>query len=153
MTPEKLQTTHFSIVDKWGNGVSNTYTLNGWFGSGVVVKGAGILLNNEMDDFSSKAGVANQFGVVGSEANAIKPYKRPLSSMTPTILTKDNKIVMVIGTPGGSRIITSIFQVIVNVFDNHMSLEQAVSTPVIITNYYPRIVFLLSVFNKEFLNY
>ncbi|UYZ82958.1 gamma-glutamyltransferase [Entomomonas sp. E2T0] len=129
LTPEKLQTTHFSIVDKWGNGVSNTYTLNGWFGSGVVVKGAGILLNNEMDDFSSKAGVANQFGVVGSEANAIKPYKRPLSSMTPTILTKDNKIVMVIGTPGGSRIITSIFQVIVNVFDNHMSLEQAVSTP------------------------
>ncbi|MFD1259924.1 gamma-glutamyltransferase [Entomomonas asaccharolytica] len=126
---EKLQTTHFSIVDKWGNGVANTYTLNGYFGAGIVVKGTGILLNNEMDDFSSKAGVANLFGVVGSEANAIKPNKRPLSSMAPTILTKDNKLVMVIGTPGGSRIFTSIFQVIVNVFEYHMTLQQAVSAP------------------------
>lgn len=126
---EKLQTTHFSVVDKWGNGVSNTYTLNGWFGAGVVVEGAGILLNNEMDDFSSKPGVANQFGVVGNDANAIEPNKRPLSSMAPSIFTKDDDIVMVIGTPGGSRIFTSIFQVVTNVFDNHMVLQQAVEAP------------------------
>lgn len=126
---EKLQTTHFSVVDKWGNGVSNTYTLNGWFGAGVVVEGTGILLNNEMDDFSSKPGVANQFGVVGNDANAIEPNKRPLSSMAPSIFTKDDDIVMVIGTPGGSRIFTSIFQVVTNVFDNHMVLQQAVEAP------------------------
>lgn len=126
---EKLQTTHFSVVDKWGNAVSNTYTLNGWFGSGVVVEGTGILLNNEMDDFSSKPGVANQFGVVGNDANAIEPNKRPLSSMAPSIFTKDNEVVMVIGTPGGSRIFTSIFQVVANVFDNQMPLKQAVGAP------------------------
>ncbi len=126
---EKLQTTHFSVVDKWGNGVSNTYTLNGWFGAGVVVEGTGILLNNEMDDFSSKSGVANQFGVVGNDANAIEPNKRPLSSMAPSIFTKDDDIVMVIGTPGGSRIFTSIFQVVSNVFDNKMVLQQAVEAP------------------------
>ncbi|WP_370545716.1 gamma-glutamyltransferase [Gilliamella sp. W8136] len=123
---EKLQTTHFSIVDKWGNAASNTYTLNGWFGSAVVVQGTGIILNNEMDDFSSKPGVANQFGVVGKDANGIEPNKRPLSSMTPSIFIKDNNVVMVIGTPGGSRIFTSIFQVVTNVFDNHMTLKQAV---------------------------
>lgn len=126
---EKLQTTHFSIVDKWGNAASNTYTLNGWFGSAVVVKGTGIILNNEMDDFSSKPGIANQFGVVGKDANAIAPNKRPLSSMTPTIFTKDNQVVMVIGTPGGSRIFTSIFQVVANVYDNGMSLKDAVYAP------------------------
>ena len=126
---EKLQTTHFSIVDKWGNAASNTYTLNGWFGSAVVVQGTGIILNNEMDDFSSKPGVANQFGVVGKDANAIEPNKRPLSSMTPSIFIKDNNVVMVIGTPGGSRIFTSIFQVVTNVFDNHMTLIQAVQAP------------------------
>ena len=126
---EKLQTTHFSIVDKWGNAASNTYTLNGWFGSAVVVRGTGIILNNEMDDFSSKPGVANQFGVVGKDANAIEPNKRPLSSMSPSIFIKDNNVVMVIGTPGGSRIFTSIFQVVANVFDNHMTLKQAVQAP------------------------
>ena len=126
---EKLQTTHFSIVDKWGNAASNTYTLNGWFGSAVVVQGTGIILNNEMDDFSSKPGVANQYGVVGKDANAIEPNKRPLSSMSPSIFIKDNNVVMVIGTPGGSRIFTSIFQVVANVFDNHMTLKQAVQTP------------------------
>jgi len=126
---EKLQTTHFSIVDKWGNAVSNTYTLNGWFGSAVVIDGTGILLNNEMDDFSSKPGVANQFGVVGKDANAIEPNKRPLSSMSPSIFIKDNTVKMVIGTPGGSRIFTSIFQVVANVFDNHMSLKDAVNAP------------------------
>ena len=126
---EKLQTTHFSIVDKWGNAASNTYTLNGWFGSAVVIEGTGIILNNEMDDFSSKPGVANQFGVVSKDANAIEPNKRPLSSMTPSIFIKDNEVAMVIGTPGGSRIFTSIFQVVTNVFDNHMSLKAAMDAP------------------------
>ncbi|QCP52858.1 gamma-glutamyltransferase [Trinickia violacea] len=125
--PEKAETTHFSVVDKWGNAVSNTYTLNGYFGSGVVVPGTGIVLNDEMDDFSAKPGVANMFGVVGSDANSIAPGKRPLSSMTPTILTKDGKVALVIGTPGGSRIFTSIFQVINNVYDFNMPLQDAVA--------------------------
>jgi gamma-glutamyltranspeptidase / glutathione hydrolase len=125
--PEKAETTHFSVVDKWGNAVSNTYTINGYFGSGEVVPGAGIVLNDEMDDFSSKPGVPNMFGVVGSDANAIAPKKRPLSSMSPTILTKDGKVALVIGTPGGSRIFTSIFQVINNVYDFKMPLKDAVA--------------------------
>ncbi|PCE23815.1 gamma-glutamyltransferase [Paraburkholderia acidicola] len=125
--PEKAETTHFSVVDKWGNAVSNTYTLNGWFGSGVVAEGTGIVLNDEMDDFSAKPGVANMFGVVGSDANSIEPKKRPLSSMTPTIMTKDGKVSLVIGTPGGSRIFTSIFQVINNVYDFNMPLKEAVA--------------------------
>jgi gamma-glutamyltranspeptidase / glutathione hydrolase len=125
--PEKAETTHFSVIDKWGNAVSNTYTINGYFGSGVVVDGTGIVLNDEMDDFSAKPGVANMFGVVGSDANAIAPKKRPLSSMTPTILTKDGKVSLVIGTPGGSRIFTSIFQVINNVYDFNMPLPDAVA--------------------------
>ncbi|WP_206997021.1 gamma-glutamyltransferase [Trinickia mobilis] len=125
--PERAETTHFSVVDKWGNAVSNTYTLNGYFGSGVVVPGTGIVLNDEMDDFSAKPGVANMFGVVGSDANAIEPGKRPLSSMTPTILTRDGKVALVIGTPGGSRIFTSIFQVINNLYDFKMPLHDAVA--------------------------
>ncbi|WP_133646813.1 gamma-glutamyltransferase [Paraburkholderia flava] len=125
--PEKAETTHFSVVDKWGNAVSNTYTLNGWFGSGVVAEGTGILLNDEMDDFSAKPGVANMFGVVGSDANSIEPKKRPLSSMSPTIMTKDGKVSLVIGTPGGSRIFTSIFQVINNIYDFNMPLKDAVA--------------------------
>ncbi|MCZ2903523.1 gamma-glutamyltransferase [Burkholderia thailandensis] len=124
--PEKAETTHFSVVDKWGNAVSNTYTINGYFGSGVVAEGTGIVLNDEMDDFSAKPGVANMFGVVGSDANAIEPKKRPLSSMSPTILTKDGKVSLVIGTPGGSRIFTSIFQVITNLYDFKMPLKDAV---------------------------
>ncbi|MBU9643102.1 MULTISPECIES: gamma-glutamyltransferase [Burkholderia] len=124
--PEKAETTHFSVIDKWGNAVSNTYTINGYFGSGVVAEGTGIVLNDEMDDFSAKPGVANMFGVVGSDANAIEPKKRPLSSMSPTILTKDGKVSLVIGTPGGSRIFTSIFQVITNVYDFGMPLKEAV---------------------------
>lgn len=124
--PEKAETTHFSVVDKWGNAVSNTYTINGYFGSGVVAEGTGIVLNDEMDDFASKPGVPNMFGVVGSDANSIAPKKRPLSSMTPTILTKDDKVAMVIGTPGGSRIFTSIFQVLSNVYDFNMPLPEAV---------------------------
>ncbi|MFN3522865.1 MAG: gamma-glutamyltransferase [Phenylobacterium sp.] len=124
---EKPQTTHFSIVDRWGNAVSNTYTLNGWYGSGVVVEGAGFLLNDEMDDFSAKPGAPNMYGVVGGEANAIAPGKRPLSSMTPTILVKDGAPAMVIGTPGGSRIFTSVFQVLANVYDFGMPLDRAVA--------------------------
>ncbi len=124
---ETHQTTHFSIVDAAGNAVSNTYTLNWDFGSGVVVKGAGFLLNDEMDDFSAKPGVANAFGVVGSDANAIEPGKRMLSSMSPTIITRDGDVTLVIGTPGGSRIFTSIFQVINNLYDYHLPLAQAVA--------------------------
>jgi gamma-glutamyltranspeptidase/glutathione hydrolase len=124
---EKPQTTHFSIVDRWGNAVSNTYTLNGWFGSGVVVEGAGLLLNDEMDDFSAKPGAPNQYGVVGADANAIAPFKRPLSSMTPTILLKDGRIAMVLGTPGGSRIFTSVFQVLADVYDFDLALSPALA--------------------------
>ena len=124
---EPRQTTHFSIVDADGNAVSNTYTLNWDFGSGVVVKGAGFLLNDEMDDFSSKPGVANAFGVVGSDANAIEPGKRMLSSMSPSIVTQDGKVSLVLGTPGGSRIFTSIFQVLNNVYDFKLPLEKAVA--------------------------
>lgn len=124
--PEKAETTHFSVVDKWGNAVSNTYTINGYFGSGMIAEGTGIVLNDEMDDFSAKPGVENMFGVVGSDANAIEPKKRPLSSMSPTILTKDGKVALVIGTPGGSRIFTSIFQVVNNIYDFKMPLKEAV---------------------------
>ncbi|WP_041770856.1 gamma-glutamyltransferase [Metapseudomonas resinovorans] len=124
---EPHQTTHFSIVDADGNAVSNTYTLNWDFGSGVVVKGAGFLLNDEMDDFSAKPGVANAFGVVGSDANAIEPGKRMLSSMSPSIVTRDGKVSLVLGTPGGSRIFTSIFQVLNNVYDYQLPLEKAVA--------------------------
>jgi gamma-glutamyltranspeptidase/glutathione hydrolase len=120
-------TTHFSVVDRWGNAVSNTFTLNDDFGGGVVVEGAGFLLNNEMDDFSAKPGAPNIFGVVGGEANAIAPGKRPLSSMTPTILTRDGRVVLVIGTPGGSRIFTSVFQVISDWHDFGMPLAAAVA--------------------------
>jgi gamma-glutamyltranspeptidase/glutathione hydrolase len=126
---EKPQTTHFSIVDRWGNAVSNTYTLNGDYGSGVVVEGAGFLLNDEMDDFSAKPGAPNLFGVVGGSANAIAPHKRPLSSMTPTILIKDGTPAMVIGTPGGSRIFTSVFQVLANVYDFGLPLPAALAAP------------------------
>lgn len=126
---EGYHTTHFSILDKEGNAVSNTYTLNLSYGSGVVVEGAGFLMNNEMDDFSSKPGVPNAFGVVGSDANAIEPGKRMLSSMAPTMLVKNSQIELVIGTPGGSTIFTSIFQVINNVYDFEMPLADAVAAP------------------------
>lgn len=126
---EKPQTTHFSIVDKWGNAVSNTYTLNGGYGSGIVVDGAGFLLNNEMDDFAAKPGVPNQFGVVGSDANSVQPNKRPLSSMSPTIATKDGKVALVLGTPGGSRIFTSVYQVLVDVLDYKLPIAEAQAAP------------------------
>jgi gamma-glutamyltranspeptidase/glutathione hydrolase len=122
-------TTHFSIVDRDGNAVSNTYTLNDDFGSGQVVTGAGFLLNNEMDDFSAKPGAANIYGVVGGAANAIAPGKTPLSTMTPTILTQGGRVALVIGTPGGSRIMTSIFQVLCDWHDFRMPLKDAVAAP------------------------
>ncbi|MDJ0910605.1 MAG: gamma-glutamyltransferase [Woeseiaceae bacterium] len=123
---ESMDTTHYSIVDHDGNAVSNTYTLNLGFGSGVIVEGAGFLLNDEMDDFSVKPGVPNAFGVVGSEANAIAPGKRMLSSMSPTILIEDGEIELVVGTPGGSTIFTSVFQTIVNIYDFGMTPLDAV---------------------------
>lgn len=124
---ESPDTTHYSIVDQWGNAASNTYTINWNFGSGVVVEGAGFLLNNEMDDFSIKPGVPNIFGVVGNIANEIQPGKRMLSSMSPTMLLKDKQVEMVLGTPGGSTIFTSVFQTIVNILDFDMSPLEAVS--------------------------
>ena len=122
-------TTHFSVIDRFGNAVSNTYTLNDDFGCGQVVTGAGFLLNNEMDDFSVKPGVPNIFGVVGSDANAIAPGKRPLSTMTPTILTQGGRVAVVIGTEGGPSIATQVFQVLISWHDFHMSLASAVAAP------------------------
>lgn len=126
---EHEETTHFSIVDQEGNAVSITTTLNGSYGSQVVVAGAGFLLNNEMDDFSVKPGAPNMYGLVGGMANAIEPGKRMLSSMTPTILERDGKLFMVVGTPGGSTIITSVFQTILNVVDFGMNIQEAVAAP------------------------
>jgi gamma-glutamyltranspeptidase / glutathione hydrolase len=126
---ESDQTTHFSIVDQFGNAASITTTINGGYGSMVVVEGAGFLLNNEMDDFSAKPGVPNMFGLIGGEANAVQPGKRMLSAMTPTILAKDGKLYMVVGTPGGSTIITSVFQTILNVIEHGMTMQEAVAAP------------------------
>lgn len=126
---ESQETTHYSIVDKEGNAVSVTYTLNGSFGAGVVADGTGILLNNEMDDFTSKPGVANLYGLVQGEANAIAPKKTPLSSMSPTIVTKDGKLFMVIGSPGGARIITITLETILNVIDHGMDIQEAIDAP------------------------
>ena len=125
---ESEETTHFSIVDKFGNAISVTTTINGAYGSKVVVDGAGFLLNNEMDDFSVKPGHPNMFGLVGGEANSIEPDKRMLSSMSPTIIEKDNNLFMVLGTPGGSTIITSVFQTILNVIDFNMGMQEAVDS-------------------------
>jgi gamma-glutamyltranspeptidase/glutathione hydrolase len=129
-TPEKPQTTHFSVVDKWGNAVSNTYTLDGSFGSGVVVDGGGFLLNDEMDDFVTTPRAANPAGASGAsgdELNTIAPGRRPLSSMTPTLLLKDGKVALAIGTPGGSRIFTTIFQVMTDMYDFGMSPADALA--------------------------
>ena len=124
---ESDQTTHLSVVDASGNAVSVTTTLNGGYGSKVVVREAGFLLNNEMDDFSVKPGVPNIYGVIGGVANAIQPGKRMLSSMTPTIVERKGRLYMVVGTPGGSTIITSVFQTILNVVEHRMGMQEAVS--------------------------
>ena len=126
---EGTNTTHYSVVDKAGNAVSVTYTINESWGTGAAVDGAGFLLNNEMDDFSVKPGVPNVYGLVGGDANAVAPYKRPLSSMSPSIVSKEGKTVLVVGSPGGARIITTVLQVIANVVDRRMALNQAVSAP------------------------
>ncbi|MCF3650989.1 gamma-glutamyltransferase [Synoicihabitans lomoniglobus] len=126
---ESTETTHFGAVDAAGNVVSCTYTLNGNYGSGVTVAGAGFLLNNEMDDFTAKVGVKNMFGLLQSEANAIKPGKRPLSSMTPTIVLRDGRPFLVTGSPGGPSIITTVLQVMLNVIDHDMTLAEAVAAP------------------------
>ena len=126
---EKGQTTHYSILDKSGNAVAVTYTLNDSFGSKVLVRGAGFLLNNEMDDFSIKPGHPNLYGLVGSDANAIAPGKRMLSSMAPTIVLKDGRLFLIVGTPGGATIITTVAQIIIDTIDFGMSLEEAVAAP------------------------
>ena len=126
---ESPETTHFSVVDRWGNAVSNTYTINFSYGSGITVAGAGFLLNNEMDDFSAKPGVPNAYGLIGGEANKVEPGKRMLSSMSPTIVRKDDRNFLVTGSPGGSRIITTTLQVIMNVIDHNMNIQTAVSAP------------------------
>jgi gamma-glutamyltranspeptidase / glutathione hydrolase len=147
---ESLETTHYSVVDKEGNAVSITTTLNGAYGSKVIVAGAGFLMNNEMDDFSIKAGVPNMFGLLGSKANEIQPEKRMLSSMTPTIVEKDGKLLMVVGTPGGSTIITSVYQTILNVIEHKMTMQQAVNALKFHHQWLPdRTVFEPNAFNEK----
>lgn len=138
---ESEETTHLSVVDKEGNAVAVTTTLNGGYGSRVVVAGSGFLLNNEMDDFSVKPGAPNQYGAIGGEANKIEPGKRMLSSMTPTIIEKDGKLFMVVGTPGGTTIITSVFQTILNVIDHGMTMQEAVEAKRIHSQWAPDLVF------------
>ncbi|WP_412523251.1 gamma-glutamyltransferase [Shewanella chilikensis] len=126
---ESDQTTHYSVVDKWGNAVSNTYTLNFSYGSGLVADGTGILLNNEMDDFSAKPGTPNGYGLVGGEANSVQGNKRPLSSMSPTMIMKDGQPFLVTGSPGGARIITTVLQIIMNVIDHDLNIAEASFAP------------------------
>ena len=128
-TAESEETTHLSVIDKEGNAVAVTTTLNGSYGSRTVIGGTGFFINNEMDDFSIKPGVPNMYGAVGGEANAIKPGQRMLSSMSPTIVLKDNKPFLVVGTPGGTTIPTSVFQTLVNIIEFGMSTEDAVYKP------------------------
>jgi len=126
---ESPQTTHFSVVDKDGNAVANTYTINFSYGTGLVAGGTGILLNNELDDFSAKPGVPNAYGLIGGDANAVEPRKRPLSSMSPTLVLRDGRPFLVTGSPGGSRIITTTLQVIMNVIDHDMNIAEATAAP------------------------
>ncbi len=128
-TPEGTHTTHYSIEDRYGNAVAVTYTINSYFGAGMIAGKSGFFLNNEMDDFTSKPGVPNSFGLVQGSANTIEPGKRPLSSMTPTIVTKNGKVFIVTGSPGGSTITTTVLQVITNMIDYAMNIQQAVDTP------------------------
>jgi gamma-glutamyltranspeptidase/glutathione hydrolase len=138
---ESHETTHLSVIDQKGNAVSVTTTLNDSYGSAVVVAGAGFFLNDEMDDFSIKAGEPNMYGVIGGEANKIEPGKRMLSSMTPTIVERDGKLFMVVGTPGGSTIITSVFQTIMNVVEFDMHMQQAVAARRIHSQWLPEVIF------------
>ncbi|MDO6966237.1 gamma-glutamyltransferase [Rhizobium alvei] len=139
---ESAETTHYSIVDAEGNAVSVTYTLNGAFGTGIVAPGTGILLNNEMDDFTAKPGTANLYGLVQGEANSVEPGKTPLSSMSPTIVTRDGKLFMVIGSPGGARIITITLEAILNVVDHGMNIQEAIDAPRLHHQWLPDKVFM-----------
>tara|TARA_Y100000741_G_scaffold89066_1_gene65812 strand:+ start:296 stop:2014 length:1719 start_codon:yes stop_codon:yes gene_type:complete len=146
---ESPDTTHFSVMDEYGNVVSNTYTLNFSYGSGIMIPGTGMLMNNEMDDFSSKPGVPNGYGLLGSEANSIQANKRPLSSMTPTIIFKDNKPYLVLGSPGGSRIITTVLQVALNVMEHGMNVAQAVNSPRIHHQWLPEVLMIEKGFGPD----
>ena len=146
---ESPDTTHFSVMDAKGNVVSNTYTLNFSYGSGIVIPDTGILMNNEMDDFSSKKGVPNAYGLVGFEANEIKAQKRPLSSMTPTIVFKNQKPYLVLGSPGGSRIITTVLQVVINVLEHDMNIKQAVISPRIHHQWLPDVLLMEEGFSSD----
>ena len=146
---EGEETTHFDVIDNEGNAVSVTTTLNGGYGCGIVVEGAGFLLNNEMDDFSAKPGVPNMFGAVGGEANAIAPNKRMLSSMTPTIVLKNNQPYIVVGTPGGTTIPTSVYQTIVDMVDFKMTAKEAVDSPKFHQQWLPDVIFVEKDFNKN----
>ncbi|HUV14742.1 MAG TPA: gamma-glutamyltransferase, partial [Acidobacteriota bacterium] len=126
---EANETTHFSVMDRFGNGVATTTTINGSFGSGVTVKGAGFLMNNEMDDFATKPGNPNMFGLIESETNAVGPGKRPLSSMTPTLVKKDGKLYLILGSPGGPTIINTVLNVLSNVIDLNFDIQEAVDAP------------------------
>jgi len=146
---ESLDTTHFSVADTNGNFVSNTYTLNSGFGSGVIVDGTGILMNNEMDDFVSAPGIPNQFGLVGGEANKIEPFKRPLSSMTPTIVLRDGKPIYATGSPGGSRIITTVLQFLLNTLVFKMEISDATVAPRIHHQWKPDVLMLETGFDIQ----
>ncbi|EKE44173.1 hypothetical protein OCGS_1689 [Oceaniovalibus guishaninsula JLT2003] len=137
---ESDQTTHYSIVDRDGNAVANTYTINFSYGSGMVADGTGVLMNNEMDDFAAKPGVMNAYGLIGGDANAVEPGKRPLSSMSPTIVMKDGEVYMVTGSPGGSRIITTVLQLILNVIDHDMNVAEATVAPRIHHQWLPEVL-------------
>ena len=146
---ESPDTTHFSVMDSFGNAVSNTYTLNFSYGSGMMIPGTGMLINNEMDDFSSKPGTPNGYGLLGAEANAIEGNKRPLSSMTPTIIFKNDELYMVFGSHGGSRIITTVLQVALNVMDHDMNIAQAVHSPRIHHQWLPEILMIENGFGPD----
>ena len=148
INPESNETTHFSIADRFGNVISNTYTINSAFGSGVTIKGTGILMNNEMDDFSGQPGVPNQFGLLGGIANEIEPAKRPLSSMTPTIVFDNDEPFLAIGSPGGSRIITAVLQIILNVIDFEQSLEEATDSKRVHHQWYPDDIDIEETYNQ-----
>ena len=151
---ESEETTHYSVVDKWGNAVSVTTTVNGWFGNGIIVDDSGFLLNNEMDDFSSKPGHPNKYGLIGNKLNSIEPNKRMLSSMSPTIVENpDGELFLIVGSPGGSTIITTVAQVILNVIDQKMSIKNAVEQSRFHHQWLPDIVYFEPLnFSKETLD-
>lgn len=146
---ESDQTTHFSVIDKWGNAVANTYTLNFSYGSGLVAKGTGILLNNEMDDFSVKPGTPNGYGLIGGEANAVQGNKRPLSSMSPTMVMKDGKPFIVTGSPGGSRIINITLQMIMNVIDHNLNIAEATAAARMHHQWLPDFIWVEHTLNRD----